>query len=162
MSYVALYGAHGLNITNTLALDFYKNKGFKDVVISFETTEKTIKNLGSDLPRGIYVYGHLPLMLMRTCPQKGESGCGNCNGKTHLTDRKGISFPLLCRDRQYSVLHNSVPLYIGDKNLTSIDFGILYFTTETAEQCARIYETFSNNETIPGLKTNGLFYRELL
>ena len=157
-----LYGAHGLNITNTLALDFYKNKGFKDVVISFETTEKTIKNLGSDLPRGIYVYGHLPLMLMRTCPQKGESGCGNCNGKTHLTDRKGISFPLLCRDRQYSVLHNSVPLYIGDKNLTSIDFGILYFTTESANQCARIYETFSNNETIPGLKTNGLFYRELL
>lgn len=157
-----VHGAHGLNITNTHALDFYKNQGLKDVVISFEVTEKIIKHAGGDLPRGIYVYGHLPLMLMRACPQKSESGCGSCTGHTHLTDRKGINFPLLCRQKQYSVLHNSVPLYIGDKKLTSTDFGVLYFTVETADQCARIYEAFSENRTIPGLKTNGLFYRELL
>ncbi len=157
-----IHGAHGLNITNTHALEFYKSQGLKDAVISFEVTEKITKNMGSDLPRGIYIYGHLPLMLMRACPQKSESGCGNCNGKTYLTDRKGIKFPLLCRQKQYSVLHNSVPLYIGDKKFTSVDFGVLYFTTETPEECARIYQAFSNNENIPGLKTNGLFYRELL
>ncbi len=157
-----IHGAHGLNITNTNAIEFYKSQGLKDAVISFEVTEKIIKNLGSDIQRGIYFYGHLPLMLMRACPQKSESGCVNCKGKSYLTDRMGIKFPLLCRDKKYSVLHNSVPLYVGDKKITSVDFGILYFTTETPEECARIYESFSNKENIPGLKTNGLFYRELL
>ncbi len=157
-----LFGAHGLNITNTHALEFYKNEGFKDVVISFEVTEKIIKNLGSDLPRGVYVYGHLPLMLMRACPQKSEFGCDSCKGKSHLTDRLGIDFPLLCRDKQYSVLHNSIPLYIGDKKLTAVDFGVLYFTIESADQCARIYDAYMNKGTIPGKKTNGLFNRELL
>lgn len=157
-----IHGTHGLNITNTHALEFYKSQGLKDSVISFEVTEKTIKNLGTDLPRGIYIYGHLPLMLMRSCPQKSESGCGNCKGKSYLTDRKGVKFPLLCRDKKYSVLHNSVPLYVGDKKFTCVDFDVLYFTTETPEECARIYEAFCKNENIPGLKTNGLFYRELL
>ncbi len=157
-----VHGAHGLNVTNTLALQNYKAQGLKDAVISFEVTEKFIKNLGGDLPRGIYVYGHLPLMLLRACPQKGASGCGSCNGKTRLTDRKGISFPLLCRNKQYSVLHNSVPLYIGDKKISSVDFGVFYFTIESAEQCAKAYEAYLTNSTISGLKTNGLFYRELL
>ncbi len=157
-----IHGAHGLNITNTVALDFYKSRGLKDTVISFEITEKNIKNLGNDLPRGIYVYGHLPLMLTRACPQKSEAGCGKCSGKSYLTDRKGIKFPLLCRDKKFSVLHNSVPLYAGDKKFTSVDFLILYFTVEASEECARIYEACCNNDNIHGLKTNGLFYRELL
>ncbi len=157
-----IHGAHGLNITNTVALDFYKSRGLKDTVLSFEITEKNIKNLGGDLPRGIYVYGHLPLMLMRACPQKSDAGCGKCNGKSYLTDRKGVKFPLLCRNKKFSVLHNSVPLYAGDKKFTSVDFLVLYFTTEAPEECARIYEACCNNDNIPGLKTNGLFYRELL
>ncbi len=157
-----IHGAHGLNITNTHALDFYKTQGLRDAVISFEVTEKAIKNMGSDLPRGVYIYGRLPLMLMRACPQKSDSGCGNCKGKTYLTDRKGINFPVLCRGKEYSVLHNSVPLYVGDKKITSADFGVFYFTIESPEQCARIYEAFLSHESIPGQKTNGLFYRELL
>ena len=157
-----IHGAHGLNITNTQALEFYKSQGLRDGVISFEVTEKAIKNMGSDLPRGAYIYGHLPLMLMRACPQKSESGGAGCNGKAYLTDRKGINFPLLCRSKEYSVLFNSVPLYTGDKKLASLDFGIFYFTIESPEQCARIYEAFLNNDSIPGQKTNGLFYRELL
>ncbi len=157
-----IHGAHGLNITNTNALDFYKFQGLRDTVISFELSEKNIKSLGNDLPRGIYVYGHLPLMLMRACPQKSDAGCGKCSGKTYLTDRKGIKFPLLCRDKKYSVLHNSVPLYIGDKKFSSVDFLVLYFTTEAPDECAQIYEAFCNNDNISGAKTNGLFYRELL
>ena len=157
-----IHGAHGLNITNTQALEFYKSQGLRDGVISFVVTEKAIKNMGSDLPLGAYIYGHLPLMLMRACPQKSESGCAGCNGKAYLTDRKGINFPLLCRNKEYSVLFNSVPLYTGDKKLPSLDFGVFYFTIESPEQCARIYEAFLNNDSIPGQKTNGLFYRELL
>ncbi|MBQ8182986.1 MAG: U32 family peptidase [Clostridia bacterium] len=157
-----IHGTHGLNITNTAALNMYASSGLKDTVLSFELTEKAVKNIGGELPRGTYIYGHLPLMLMRACPQKSPSGCGNCNGKSYLTDRKGIRFPLICQQKTYSVLHNSVPLYIGDKNLSSLDFGVFYFTIESAKECADIYNAYCENKSIPGPKTNGLFYRELL
>lgn len=157
-----IHGAHGLNITNTDSLNFYETLGLKDVSLSFELTEKAIKNLGGNIPRGAYVYGYLPLMLMRACPQKNYSGCENCGGVTSLTDRKGIKFPVICNNKSFSVLHNSVPMYIGDKNLSMLDFATLYFTVETAEECEEIYESFTHKKNVPGNKTNGLFFRELL
>lgn len=157
-----IYGAHGLNITNTQALETYKSIGLKDVTLSFELSEKSIKNLTGTAKRGMYIYGYLPLMLMRACPQKDYSGCGNCTGETYLTDRKGINFPILCRSKNYSVLLNSIPMYIGDKILPSLDFVTLYFTIETPEQCCEIYEAFIKKESIKGKKTNGPYYRNLL
>ena len=155
-------GSHGLNITNTSALDSYKYLGLKDAVLSFELTEKAIKKISTDIERGVYVYGYLPLMLLRSCPQKDYSGCGNCNGKTYLTDRKNIDFPVLCNNKEFSVLHNSVPLYIGDKDTESIDFKVLYFTVESTKECEKIYQSVKKCTNISGPKTNGLFFRELL
>lgn len=155
-------GNHGLNITNSIALEQYKNFGIDDATLSFELTEKAIKNMTAPIKSGAYIYGHLPLMLMRACPQKNENGCEKCNGKTELTDRKGITFPVICHNKIYSVLHNSVPLYIGDKNLPHISFVTLYFTKETKKECESIFNSYLQNKTIEGKKTNGLFYRELL
>ncbi len=155
-------GNHGLNITNSIAQEQYKNFGIDDVTFSFELTEKAIKNMTASIKSGAYIYGHLPLMLMRACPQKSESGCEKCNGKTELTDRKGITFPVICHNKLYSVLHNSVPLYIGDKNLSYLSFVTLYFTKETKKECESIFNSYLQNKTIEGKKTNGLFYRELL
>lgn len=155
-------GNHGLNITNSIALEQYKNFGIDDVTLSFELTEKAIKKMTAPIKSGAYIYGHLPLMLMRACPQKSENGCEKCNGKTELTDRKGITFPIICHNKIYSVLHNSVPLYIGDKNLSYLSFVTLYFTKETKKECESIFNSYLQNKTIEGKKTNGLFYRELL
>ncbi len=157
-----IHGAHGLNIANTDALNTYENLGLNDATLSFELSEKAIKNVGGTLPRGAYVYGYLPLMLLRSCPQKSFSGCENCNGKTTLIDRKNIEFPLLCHKKEFVTLFNSVPLYIGDKNLSSLDFAILYFTIEKKEECAEIFRKFNAKQTINGPRTNGLFMRELL
>ena len=157
-----IHGSHGLNITNSLALSSYQEMGLKDTALSFELTEKSIKNMGGDIKRGIYVYGYLPLMLMRSCPQKNTDGCGSCDGKTYLTDRKNIDFSVICNNKEFSVLYNSIPLYIGDKVIKNIDFNILYFTIETRKECENIYRSFKNGKTVSGPKTNGLFFRELL
>ncbi len=157
-----IYGSHGLNITNSFSAQSYKKMGLEDVTLSFELSEKYIKNLCADTKKGAYIYGYLPIMLMRTCPQKSVDGCGNCNGKSVLTDRKGIDFPLLCHNKKYNILHNSVPLYIGDKNLSTLDFVTFYFTVESKKECEKIYLSYSKGKTIDGKKTNGLFNRELL
>lgn len=157
-----IHGTHGLNITNTIALNYYEKLGLKDVTLSFELSEKAINTLGGSLKRGAYIYGYLPLMLMRNCPQKSASGCESCSGKSYLTDRKNIQFPLLCHKKEFTTLHNSVPLYIGDRALKKLDFATLYFTIESDEECGRIFRTALRNGTLNGHKTNGLFSRELL
>ena len=156
-----LHGTHALNFTNTPALDFAHEYGFDDTLLSFEISAKNAALLGGDIKRGIYCYGYLPLMLFRNCPQKGAS-CAGCGGTSVLKDRKGIDFPLLCDRRQYSVLHNSVPLYIGDKKLPPVDFYTLVFTVESEKECRTVLEAFLNGESIAGPKTNGLFNRELI
>ncbi|MBR0535062.1 MAG: U32 family peptidase [Clostridia bacterium] len=158
----AIHGAHGFNITNTVSLDYYESLSLADTTLSFELTEGAMQGLGGRLKRGAYIYGHLPLMLLRACPQKTEKGCDGCNGTTTLTDRKGIDFSFLCHKKTYGTLHNSVPLYIGDKNLSMLDFATLYFTTESKADCASIFEKAINRENIPGKKTNGLYTRALL
>ncbi len=157
-----ILGNHGLNITNSISQEQYKNFGIDDVTLSFELTEKAIKNMTATIKSGTYIYGHLPLMLMRACPQKSENGCEKCNGKTELTDRKGITFPVICHNKVYSVLYNSVPLYLGDKNLSYLSFATFYFTKETKEECENIFKAYLQGKTIEGKKTNGLFYRELI
>ncbi len=157
-----IYGSHGLNITNSYSAQSYKALGLEEITLSFELSEKNIKNLCADIPKGAYIYGYLPIMLLRNCPQRSENGCLKCNGKTTLTDRKGIEFPLLCHNKKYSVLHNSVPLYIGDKNLTNLDFITFYFTIEDKKECEKIYQAYLNGKTPEGKKTNGLYNRELL
>ena len=157
-----IYGSHGLNITNSLSAKAYKEMGLEDVTLSFELSERGIKSLCTDCVKGTYIYGYLPIMLLRNCPQKSETGCGKCNGKSTLTDRKGIEFPLICQNKKYSVLHNSVPLYIGDKSLTNLDFLTFYFTIEDKKECEKIYQAYLNGKAPEGKKTNGLYNRELL
>ena len=157
-----VHGSHGLNVTNTFSLNFFESSNLEDIVLSFELNEKDIRNLGGTLKRGVYVYGYLPIMLMRACPQKSENGCEKCTGKTFLTDRKGINFHLICHNKEYTVLHNSVPLYLGNKAVPNVDFSLLYFTSETKSECGEIYRLTKEKADIPYKKTNGLFTRELL
>ena len=159
---LSVLGGSGLNVTNTTALTEYSTMGVEDVTLSVELSERAINSIGGSISRGAIIYGYLPVMYMRACPQKGYDGCGKCNGSTTLTDRKGIQFPVLCHNKEYSVLHNSVPLYIGDKSLSALDFGTLYFTTESREECERIFTICRKAQPLPGKKTNGLFARDLL
>ncbi len=157
-----IYGSHGLNITNSVSARAYKEMGLEDITLSFELSERGIKSINTEAQKGAYIYGYLPIMLFRACPQKAEDGCLKCNGSSTLTDRKGIEFPLLCQNKKYSVLHNSVPLYIGDKSLSGLDFVTFYFTIETKEECKKIYQAYSSGKAPEGKKTNGLYNRELL
>ena len=159
---LSVCGGSGLNVTNTIALKEYAAMGVEDVTLSFELSERSISSIGSNVRRGAIIYGYLPIMYMRACPQKGFDGCADCNGSTTLTDRKGIQFPVLCHNKEYSVLHNSVPLYIGDKRLSALHFCTLFFTTESKEECEKIFNICRKSQSLTGKKTNGLFARELL
>lgn len=154
------HGGHGLNILNTIALDAYASLGLMDSVISFELHHEKLRRLGGTMPRGAIAYGYLPLMRLRVCPAQGD--CKSCNGHPELIDRTGATFSLLCHQKRYVTVLNSVPLSVTAEQLTGMDFHVLYFTNESKSQCMRIAECFAQGKTIDGQRTKGLYYRTLL
>ncbi len=159
---LTVHGGSTLNVTNTLSLNAYEAMGMADTTLSFELPVRKGAKLGGTKPRGILAYGRLPLMQFRACPARGEKGCGFCTGRPELVDRKGVVFPMVCHDRRYTTLLNSVPLYLGDKALPPFDFVTLYFTTEDREICRRVYEGFRRGDAPWFDRTSGLAYRTLL
>ncbi|MBQ1620640.1 MAG: U32 family peptidase, partial [Oscillospiraceae bacterium] len=81
-----VHGGPTLNVTNTLSLETYEDLGLADTTLSFELPVKMGSKLGGKKPRGILAYGRLPLMQFRSCPARGEKGCGSCAGRPELVD----------------------------------------------------------------------------
>ncbi|MCR5781765.1 MAG: U32 family peptidase [Clostridia bacterium] len=152
----------GANLMNRDAVAFAAAQGASGAILSPEINARDIPGLNADIPVGIIAYGYLPLMSFRACPVMGKNGCGNCDGRQILTDRTGARFTVLCRDRRYQQLLNSVPLYVCDQEFRGADFGILYFTTETRAECEKIISLSENRAPFPGRRTNGLYKREVL
>lgn len=152
-------GGYGLNITNSLSLHEYLELGLSAAVLSFELSSVRIEKFSSAIPSGIIGYGYLPLMKYRNCPLRGENSCGNCTGVGKITDRLGIDFTVKCRERKYSELLNSIPVYIGNKKIENIDFEILYFTKETKAEAETVYYKYCEKSPPFCKCTNGLYFR---
>ena len=159
---LTVHGGPTLNISNTLSLETYEAMGLADATLSFELPLKMGARLGGERPRGILGYGRFPIMQFRACPARGEQGCGGCAGRPELVDRKGVVFPMICHDRRYTTLLNSVPLYLGDKSLPPFDFVTLYFTTEDRKTCQQVYEGYRKGAAPWFDRTSGLAFRTLL
>lgn len=159
---LTVHGGFALNVTNTEALRFYDEQSLASVAISFELAMTKVKSLGGSVPRGIVSYGYLPLMHLRNCPVRAFSGCAACGGRGKLTDRKRIDFPVECDEVRAATLLNSVPLDLAGRNLSGLDFQLLYFTRETVEEAAAVTGRFQRDQKTDAPHTAGLYYRDLL
>ncbi len=142
-----IIGGFGLNIVNSDALDKYREMGVGEATLSPEIPLSAVKELSGNTKTGLFAYGYLPLMLLRSCPVRAAIGCEKCGGKGEITDRLGIKFSVICHNRIYSELLNSVPHYIGDRKLP-VDFALLAFTKESGEECEKIFKAFTRGEKI--------------
>ena len=159
---LTLHGGAGLNILNTEALRHYEEEGLASITASFELSMRGIKSLGGRIPAGAIVYGRLPLMHFRNCPLRAQLGCAACRTRGELTDRRGVKFPVECGEKKYSTLLNSVLLHIADKDLRGLDHCILWFTRESAAECAAVAADYRAGRKSERERTGGLYYRELL
>lgn len=155
-----IHGDFGLNSMNSYALHTLESLGAARTVLSMELTLQQAADIGGTLPRGLLVYGRLPLMLTRNCPVKAQTSCKDCGGAGSITDRMGIRFPIRCR-MGCSELYNSRPLYLGDRlrECKGVDFYQLYFTIETQKDCESILSAYHRGLPPEGEFTRGLAYR---
>jgi hypothetical protein len=63
-----------------------------------------------------------------------------------------------------SELFNSTPIYLADKlaDVENVDYQILYFTIETAQQVDQIIQAYREQTPAQGSFTRGLYYRSVL
>jgi putative protease len=152
-------GGFGLNVFNSHSLGVLADLGLKAAICSFELTADGIKALKSGIPVGAISYSRLPLMIFKNCPGKNGAGCKNCGGKTVLTDRMQMEFPVMCRG-EFSEMFNSKVVWNFDRIKDfGADFTVLYFTDEAKERCAEVINAATKGLSPDCDYTRGLYYR---
>lgn len=153
----------GMNIFNSISIDEVQKLGARDCLISCELPLNAISRLGGTLPRGVFAYGRIPLMLTRNCPVRNKLTCAECKGKSVLVDRMGVEFPVMCGNGCSTVL-NSRPLWLADKkqDIKNVDFSLLYFTTESKSECEKVISAYKEGSAPTQEFTRGLYYKGVL
>lgn len=159
-------GGFTLNIYNSHTISVFEDKTLQSkltlhsAIVSTELEFEEINNLRSELPRGVLAYGRTPLMLTRNCPIKNGQSCKTCSQRQYLTDRKGIKFPVVCKNGCSEIL-NSRPIYLADRlgDARSTDFLFLYFTIEEKTKVADVINSYLSELPPKGEFTRGLYYR---
>lgn len=154
-------GGFSLNLVNTASLVWAQNYGLKDVELSFELTVNQINTLGAQIKRGIITYGHLPLMLVRNCPQKnGGISCESCKNAGKLTDRLQKEFYLQCENGCTQILNGDV-LSVESRlnNFVNIDYRVFRKTVENSVENVESTPDFLSKHLKSKFSTCGLYYR---
>lgn len=154
-----LHGGYGLNCANRLTARTLLEQGLLDVTGSYELRLQQLAALGQILPCSAFVYGRLPMMLLRLCPIRAQEGCRKQG--CYLKDRTGQKFPLVCSGA-YTELCNAKLLWLADKQrlLHYLDFWDFYFMQETPGQMRQAIHAYECGSTeIPSDRTNGLYFK---
>ena len=149
-----------MKVFNSLSVLEFERIGVKSITLSPELTLAQCAAIGGEVQRGIIAYGRLPLMLTRNCPLKNAVSCAECRKKGALTDRMGVSFPVMCHGNYQEIL-NSRPIYMGDRTeeIKNIDFMSFLFTREKAKSVDAVLDAYRKGKKAKGDFTRGLCYR---
>lgn len=154
-----LHGGYGLNCANRLTAQTLRELGVQDVTGSYELRLQQLAALGQEMPCGAFVYGRLPMMLLRHCPIRAQEGCRKQG--CFMTDRTGQKFPLVCSG-DYTELCNAKLLWLADKQrqLRTLHYWDLYFTDETPQKLRQTVDAYcSGTAEVPDDRTNGLYFK---
>ena len=158
---LAVYGDYGLNVFNGRALDYLRKKGLSSACLSFELRFAQLRDLPKCLPAEAIVYGRLPLMITENCLIENAGAC-RCDRPNFLTDRTGAAFPLLPAYGHRTEIQNSRVLWLADRpeyRRLGLSFARLRFTTETLEECLRVFRDYQAGAAASGEFTRGLYER---
>ncbi len=156
-----LYGDYGLNVFNSRSLAWLREKGLESACLSFELRYAQIRDMRKVLPAEAVVYGRLPLMITENCLIQNAGDC-RCGQPNFLNDRTGASFPLLPAFGHRTEVQNCRTLYLADRpecRRLGLHYARLRFTTESPEDCVRVYRDYLAGAPAPAEFTRGLYQR---
>ena len=145
-----IHGDLRLNATNKDTVAALERLGVSDIVLSPELTLARMRDIGGE--SAAIVYGRLPLMVTEKCIGRELADCKACtSGKLTLTDRKGVDFPVLREWEHRSLILNSLPIFMADKESSLRAAGLsmrhFIFSIETVREVDSIIEKYKHGES---------------
>lgn len=145
-----LHGDFRFNVYNNETVAALSDLAIGSIILSPELTLPQIRDISGDT--AAIVYGRIPLMLLEKCVAKEVSSCDTCaSGRATLTDRKGISFPVLREWEHRSVIYNSAPTYMADRRAELDRAGVknchFIFSTESKNEVNEIISAYKNGKS---------------
>lgn len=111
---LTVHGDFRLNATSSRSVAVLEALGVEDVIASPELTLPQLRDLGGST--AVIVYGRIPLMVLEKCVGRELGSCDDCRrGRIALTDRRGVVFPVLREYDHRSVIYNSLPTCMSDR-----------------------------------------------
>lgn len=163
-SFISPYG----NVTNSETLAYFLSLNAKGVILSHELSyaksmmlkEEFVKKYEFNPPLYYQIYGHIELMLLKSCPiasnKKFENiGCNLCHSdQYYFEDRTKVKYPLLGDENCLTRVYSDKPISLFDKlDRIKKDFSIyMAFTIENEEMTKNILDMyfFDKKEKIDG------------
>ena len=134
------------NAFNRPCVEFLTNMGAKNLVMSPELTLAQLRPFEGYL---VLAYGKLPLMTTHKCVLKNHACKTGCQG--YMTDRQGASFFVRGIANHRSIIYNSVPIYMADKQEEISKYSHYFiFSDETKGQVREIIEDYKNKKAPRG------------
>ena len=94
-------------------------------------------------------------MLTERCFMKENFGCDKCS-KVSLTDRRGVSFPMIREYPHRNIILNSAVTYMGDKDgeLSGGEAVMRHFifTLENGAEVARAVSAYKSRSPLTGVQ----------
>ena len=145
---MVVHGDFRLNITNRRSAALWEREGLEDWILSPELTLLRLRDIGGR--SRVTVYGRIPLMVTEKCVGKELGSCETCTeGRTMLTDRRHVRFPVLRGWKHRSLIFNSVPHYMADRKSELKRLGLTahhyIFSVESREEIRQIIEAYQKN-----------------
>ena len=146
-------GDFRLNVTNRESVCEWERLGVSSLILSPELTLPQLRDVGGDT--SAIVYGRIPLMTLEKCAIREIADCQACaTDRVEITDRRGISFPILREWEHRNVIYNSLPTNMSDRQDRLTRAGIsarhFIFSTEKADEVDRVIRAFSSSSPLPG------------
>ena len=141
-------GDFRFNVYNNETVAKLETLGIESIMLSPELTLPQIRGIKGNT--SVIVYGRIPLMLLEKCVASEVTSCENCTaGKADLTDRKGITFPVLREFEHRNVIYNSAPTYMADLDNDLVRAKVtnhhFVFSNESAKDVDYVISCYQNH-----------------
>jgi len=156
-------GDSGFNVFNAQTLKTLGEMGLTSVTVSFELNMAQIRDMSKEIDCELIAYGRLPLMITENCVMR-HAKIRDGETAVKMSDRMGISFPIVKEANCRNVILNSKKLFLADRDVDYMEMGLwgarLAFTTENARECRAVLSRYLGiGGYEPGEFTRGLYYR---
>lgn len=146
-----IHGDFRFNVYNNESVDYLSGIGVENIILSPELSLPQIKGIKGDV--STIIYGRIPLMLLEKCVAGETNTCSECkSGQASITDRRGITFPILREEEHRNVIYNSIPTYMADRESDLSRSGIInrhfIFSNESKEEVDFVISCHKNKSPV--------------